>query len=127
MRPFGPALAGAILIAIAFGPSAPALARVPVVISVGDPHPGSLLFGPGNMLCDMHMCRLFGLAAGSGAPTGGIVEFGLPQPDGQARIDMRRCLEMCRASVLGYRAERTSAQTMRGVAIFIVPVELRVE
>ncbi len=102
-------------------------AKEPVTVYVGSPHDGAILYGPSDMLCDMHMCRMFGVPASPAVPKGATVEFGLPQPTGQARIDIRRCLEMCHASVLGYPSERTSKQTSPGATVFITPVEMRLD
>ena len=100
-------------------------AKEPVTVYVGSPHDGAILYGPSDMLCDMHMCRMFGVPASPTVPKGATVEFGLPQPEGQGRIDIRRCLEVCRASVLGFPSERTSKQTSPGPAVFITPIEMR--
>ncbi len=117
-----------LLIMTAHGPvTASPSPHNPVTVYVGSPHDGSAVFGPGEMLCDLNLCRMFEVAETPATPKGVVVEFGLPQPVGQGRIDIRRCLQVCRASVLGYPSERTSKQTSPGRAIFITPIELRLE
>jgi hypothetical protein len=47
---------------------------------------------------------------------------------GQDRVEMRRCTEsICRASVLGFPSERTSPPGHSGPAVFITPIELRLD
>lgn len=119
--------AAALVGAIALLAPGAAIARAPVVVYVGSPHDGSVVYGPGDMLCDLHLCRLFAVPQTPLTPKGVIVEFGIPQPSGQGRIDIRRCLQVCRASVLGFASERTSKQTSPGPAVFITPVEMRLD
>ena len=91
------------------------------------PHETAVVYGPADMLCDMNMCRLFGVPASGAVPPHAVVEFGLPAMIGQGRVDIRRCLQMCRASVLGFPSNRTSAKQFAGRSVFITPIELRLQ
>ena len=105
-----------------------AIARQPATIIVGTANSASKVYGPADMLCDLNKCRLFNLPEALGLQPNTIVEFGLPEMNGQDRVDMRRCMEqLCRASVLGYPSERTSPPGHSGPTVFITPVELRLE
>ncbi len=99
----------------------------PVTIYVGAPNPAAVLYGPADMLCDLNKCRLFRLPASNGLAPNTIVVFGYPGVAGQDRIDLRRCLELCRASVLGYPSTATSPSEFAGPSVFITPVELRLQ
>jgi hypothetical protein len=102
--------------------------RAPATIIVGAANSASKVYGPADMLCDLNKCRLFNLPAAQGLQPNTIVEFGIPEMNGQDRVDMRRCSEqMCRASVFGYPSERTSLPGHSGPTLFITPVELRLE
>lgn len=106
--------------------SAGVVAR-PATLIVGGPHPAAVVYGPADMLCDLNKCRLFNLPAAVAPRSGTIVEFGLPQMDGQNRVDIRRCFQMCRASVLGFESDPTSDPQHSRPTIFITPIELRLE
>lgn len=98
----------------------------PVTIYVGAPSSRATVYGPADMLCDLNKCRIFNLPQGAGIAPNTIVEFGVPEMNGQDRLDMRHCSEqMCRASVLGYPSERTSLPGHAGPTVFITPIELR--
>ena len=86
-----------------------------------------MLYGPADMLCDLNKCRLFELPSTLGLDPGTIVEFGLPAMGGQDRIDLRRCFQICRASVLGYKSPNTSPPGQSNPTIAITPVEIRLE
>jgi hypothetical protein len=113
-------LAGLMVMLMGAGPG-------PVTIYVSAPNPAAVLYGPADMLCDLNKCRLFRLPASLGLAPDTIVVFGYPTLDGQDRIDMRRCLQLCRASVLGYPSAPTSPSEYAGPSLFITPVELRLE
>ena len=107
---------------------APALAQArPATLYVGAPHTPSVLYGPADMLCDMFKCRIFGLPMPQVNQPGTIVEFGLPELAGQSRIDVRRCFQICRASVLGYQSTPTSRPESAKPTLFITPIEMRLE
>ena len=99
----------------------------PVTIHVGAPHTPSTLFGPADMLCDLNTCRLFSLPKETGLPANAIVEFGLPQLSGQDRVDIRRCFQICRASVLGFVADQKAGPGEANPTVSIVPIEMRLE
>ncbi len=99
----------------------------PATLFVGAPHTPSVLYGPADMLCDMFKCRLFNLPRGLAASTDTIVEFGLPTLSGQDRVDLRRCLQVCRASILGYESSPTSNPEHSKPTLFITPIEMRLE
>lgn len=99
----------------------------PATIFVSSPHTPSVVYGPADMLCDLHKCRLFNLPPADGLAPDAIVEFGLPELNGQSRVDLRRCFEVCRASVLGYPSDPTSPPEHSKPTVFITPIELRLE
>ncbi len=107
--------------------AAGAASAKPATITVGAPHPGALVYGPADMLCDLNKCRLFGLPAALHLPANAIVEFGVPQMEGQQRIELRRCFQLCRASVLGFASDATSPPGHGNPTVFITPIELRLE
>lgn len=115
-----PVLAAAVLLLAA--------GRLPATIYVGVPNSRASIYGPADMLCDLNKCRIFNLPQTKGLARDTIVEFGIPELNGQDRVEMRRCSEqMCRASVLGYPSERTSMPGHTGPTVFITPVELRLD
>lgn len=99
----------------------------PLTMYVGSPHDPSVLYGPADMLCDLFKCRLFVLPATSGLPAGAIVEFGLPSLNGQNRVDIRRCFQVCRASVLGFETDQKNRPEHGKPTVAITPIELRLE
>ena len=100
----------------------------PITLVVGEQHTPSELFGPADMLCDLNKCRMFNLPDRAGLPPDTIVEFGLPEMQGQYRIALRHCIEaLCRASVLGFASEPTSAPGHSRPTLFITPIEMRLE
>ena len=98
----------------------------PVTITVGAAHTPSMTYGPADMLCDLNTCRLFNLPKEEGLPAGTIVEFGFPQMGGQDRVDLRRCLQLCRASVVGYATSQTTPDH-GNPTVAITPIEMRLE
>ncbi len=106
------------------GPGGP---HGPVTIQVGTPNPAAVLYGPADMLCDMNKCRMFSLPPENKLAPKTIVVFGYPPVYGQGAIDLRRCLDLCRAAVLGYPSPPTSASEYPGPSVFITPVELRLQ
>ena len=54
---------------------------------------------PADMMCDLDKCHLFKVP---GMPSNGTVDFHFPALQGQERIDLRRCFNLCRATVTGY-------------------------
>ena len=99
----------------------------PVTMIVGAAHEPNMLFGPADMLCDLNKCRLFGLPKTEHLAANAIIEFGLPQLDGQNRIDIRRCFQICRASVLGFETPLRSPVEHGNPVVAITPIELRLE
>ena len=99
----------------------------PVTIVVGADHTPSTVYGPADMLCDLNTCRLFNLPAETGLPPDAIVEFGLPQLSGQGRVDIRRCFQICRASVLGFQTQEKPPPEQGNPTVAIVPIEMRLE
>ncbi len=99
----------------------------PVTVSVGRPHTPSVVYGPADMLCDLHKCRLFNLPSTVAPVSNTIVEFGLPEVAGQDAVEFRRCFALCRASVLGYESNPTSKPEQSNPTVFITPVEIRLE
>lgn len=99
----------------------------PVTMFVGAQHTPSVLYGPTDMLCDLNTCRLFNLPKEIGLPASTIVEFGLPTLNGQDRVDIRRCFQICRASVLGFETKERVTPGHGNPAITITPIELRLE
>jgi hypothetical protein len=89
----------------------------PATIQVGPAHTPSVDYGPADMLCDLNTCRLFNLPK----------ETGLPQLDGQDRVDLRRCFQICRASVIGYAAPQKAPQGPENPTVSIIPIEMRLE
>ena len=106
--------------------AAGALAR-PVTITVGGTHTPSVRYGPADMLCDLNTCRLFNLPEEAGLPPGAIVEFGLPQLSGQDRVDIRRCFQVCRASVVGFAVSSLPPPERGNPTVAITPVEMQLE
>ena len=104
----------------------PAQAR-PVTIVVGEPHTPSIVYGPADMLCDLNTCRLFNLPKDAGLPQGAIVEFGLPKMDGQGRLDIRRCFQICHASILGFERQIETPPEHGNPTVAITPIELRLQ
>ena len=104
----------------------PAWAR-PVTIVVGPPQKPAVTYGPADMLCDLNTCRLFNLPPSSGLPSNAIVEFGMPSLGGQDRVDMRRCLQICRASVVGVVESQKAAPGDGNPTIAIDPIEMRLD
>ena len=98
----------------------------PVTLIVGQPHSPSKLYGPADMLCDLHKCRLFNLPV-SVVAAKTIVEFGLPSITGQDAVEFRRCFALCRASVLGYESAPTSPPEQSNPTVFITPIEMRLD
>ena len=113
------------LLAVMLAPGL-ALAR-PATLYVGAAHTPSALYGPADMLCDLFKCRIFGLPMTQVRQPDTIVEFGLPELTGQSRVDVRRCFQICRASVLGYQSTPTSLPESSKPTLFITPIELRLE
>ena len=99
----------------------------PVTIVVGAAHTPSTIYGPADMLCDLNTCRLFSLPKEAGLPPGAIVEFGLPQMGGQERVDVRRCFQICRATIVGYPTEQKAPPERANPTIAITPIEMRLE
>ncbi len=100
----------------------------PATIQVNPPNPQAVLYGPADMLCDLNKCRMFRLPAEDKLAPGTIVVFGYPgNVSGQDRITLRRCLDVCRAAVLGYPSPPTSPSEYPGPSVFITPVELRLQ
>jgi hypothetical protein len=99
----------------------------PATIQVGPAHTPSVDYGPADMLCDLNTCRLFNLPKETGLPPNAIVQFGLPQLDGQDRVDLRRCFQICRASVIGYAAPQKAPQGPENPTVSIIPIEMRLE
>jgi hypothetical protein len=99
----------------------------PATITVGAAHTPSVQYGPADMLCDLNTCRLFNLPTATGLPRNAIVQFGLPQLDGQDRVDLRRCFQICRASVIGYVAPQKSPPEPANPTVSIIPIEMRLE
>ncbi|WP_158747032.1 hypothetical protein [Acidisphaera sp. L21] len=110
------------VIMVAFG----AQAR-PVTLTLGKTTLPTTLYGPADMLCDLHKCRLFNLPASVTPIRNTIVEFGLPDMSGQDGVEFRRCFALCRASVLGYESNPTSKAEQSNPTLFITPIELRLE
>ena len=86
-----------------------------------------MTYGPADMLCDLNTCRLFNLPKDVGLPANAIVQFGLPQLSGQDRVDIRRCLQVCRATVTGFEAPQKPAWDPANPIITITPIEMRLE
>ena len=99
----------------------------PVNIVISGPHSPSLLYGPADMLCDLNTCRLFNLPKETGLPPDAIVEFGLPQLGGQDRVDIRRCFQICRASVVGYETNQKTPSEHGNPTVAISPIELHLQ
>ncbi len=99
----------------------------PVTIKVGPEQTPAVQYGPADMLCDLNTCRLFNLPKETGLPANAIVEFGLPKLDGQDRVDLRRCFQICRASVLGIVAAQKSPSEPSNPTVSIIPIEMRLE
>ncbi len=97
-----------------------------VTLTVGAPHPGAVIYGPADMLCDLDKCHMFEVP---GFPRNGTVDFQMPSLKGQERTDLRRCFNICRVSVLGFVSDETGHPTpdQRNPSITITPVELRLE
>ncbi len=97
-----------------------------VTLTVGPPHPGAIVYGPADMLCDLDKCHMFEVP---GFPRNGTVDFQMPSLKGQERTDLRRCFNICRVSVLGFVSDETGHPTpdQRNPSITITPVELRLE
>jgi hypothetical protein len=101
--------------------------REPITIHAGPPHTPSVVYGPADMLCDLYTCRLFNLPSQLGLARGTIVAFGLPTLDGQDRVNLRRCFQVCRASVLGYEIDAAVPRAASNPTISINPIEIRLE
>ncbi len=99
----------------------------PVTIVVSGPHTPSLTYGPADMLCDLNTCRLFNLPKELGLAPDAIVEFGLPQLGGQDRVDIRRCFQICRASVIGYETKEKTPPEHGNPTVAISPIELHLQ
>lgn len=99
----------------------------PVTMFVGAAHTPNVLYGPADMLCDLNTCRLFSLPKGNGLSSEAIVEFGLPQLNGQDRVDIRRCFQICRASVLGFETRPKVPPEHANPTVVITPIELHLE
>jgi hypothetical protein len=97
-----------------------------VTLKVGPPHAGAIVYGPADMLCDLDKCHMFTVP---GFPTNGTVDFQMPNLSRQERIDLRRCFNLCRVSVLGYVSDDTGHPTpdQRNPSITITPIEVRLE
>ena len=96
-----------------------------VTLVVGAPHPGAIVYGPADMLCDLEKCRMLKVP---GQPDRAEVDFLLPNLKGEERADLRRCFSFCRASVLGYVAQDADAPLdPRNPSFTIIPVELRLQ
>jgi hypothetical protein len=98
-----------------------------VTLSVGRAHTPSMVYGPADMLCDLHKCRLFNLPPTVTPIANTIVEFGLPEVAGQDAVEFRRCFALCRASVLGYESNPTSKPEQSNPTVFITPIEIRID
>ena len=99
----------------------------PVTIVVGARHTPSIVYGPADMLCDLNTCRLFNLPQETGLPLHAIVEFGLPQLSGQGRVDIRRCFQICRASILGFETQERTPPEHGNPTVAIIPIEMRLQ
>ncbi len=99
----------------------------PATLRIGQPHTPSMVYGPADMLCDLHKCRLFNLPKTVAPDATTIVEFGLPDMTGQDGVEFRRCFALCRASVLGYESNPTSKPEQSNPTVFITPIEIRLE
>ena len=116
----------AAVVAAAFTAQASAATLKAVTLKVGPAHPGAILYGPADMLCDLDKCHMFEVP---GFPKNGTVDFQMPALTRQDRIDLRRCFNICRVSVLGYVSDETGHPTpdQQNPSITITPVELRLE
>ena len=115
------------LCALAFLVIASAAQAKPVVLFVGAPHTPSTVYGPADMLCDLNTCRLFNLPKETGLAADAIVEFGLPTLGGQDRVDVRRCFQVCRASIVGFETKQKTPPEHGNPTVAITPIEMRLE
>ena len=99
----------------------------PVTMYVGAPHTPFVTYGPADMLCDLNTCRLFNLPKEVGLAPSAIVEFGLPQLNGQDRVDIRRCFQICRATVTGFETQLKTPPEHGNPTVAITPIEMRLE
>ena len=99
----------------------------PATMYVGAPRTPSVTYGPADMLCDLNTCRLFNLPKDAGLPPNAIVEFGLPQLNGQDRVDIRRCFQVCRATVIGFESQQKTTPDHGNPTVAITPIEMRLE
>ncbi len=119
-------ITAALALALA-APLAKAAAPLPAVtLTIGPPHPGAIVYGPADMLCDLDKCHMFLVP---GLPKTGTVDFQMPSLKGQERTDLRRCFNVCHGTVLGYVSDETGHPTpdQQNPSITITPVEIRLD
>jgi hypothetical protein len=116
----------AALLAFAAITQADAAVLKAVTLVVGPPHPGAIVYGPADMLCDLDKCHMFTVP---GFPKNGTVDFQMPALKGQDRTELRRCFNVCHVSVLGYVSADTGHPTpdQQNPSITITPIELRLD
>jgi hypothetical protein len=128
IRMSGFALAGfAVLVTAGLcGGSAEAAPLPAVTLDLAPSHAGSSIYGPADMLCDLDQCHMFSVP---GFPRNGTIDFQMPQLAGQQRIDLRRCFNLCRVTVVGYIASDVVHRTpdQQNPSVLITPTELQLQ